>query len=59
MAYLETYTAYAKYHDDSKNQEWTGLSKGQAKWRYHWLARQAKQSMDWPKERGWQRDWAA
>ena len=52
MAYLETYTAYAKHHDHTKNREWPGLTKGQAKWRYHWLARNYTSDM---KEWGWKR----
>ena len=51
-----TYTTYAKYHDTSKSQEWTGLRKTQAMWRYHWLARQARRTMDWPREYGWNRE---
>lgn len=53
MAYLETYAAYAKHHDHTKNQEWPGLTKGQAKWRYHWLARNYTSDM---KEWGWKRE---
>lgn len=56
MAYLETYRAYAKHHGTSKSQEWAGLTRGQAQWRYQWIARQARQTIDWPKEYGWGRE---
>lgn len=61
MAYLETYRAYARMHD-GENLEWTGLRKGQAKWRYYWIARQyLNNPLAWNRMRdyGWEREWKA
>lgn len=61
MAYADTYSAYAEFADGSPRMEWRGLTKGQARWRYHWIARQYYNNpkfnrMDtW----GWEREWLA
>lgn len=35
---MKTYMAWIRLHDGTR-QEWTGLRKTQAKWRYHWAGR--------------------
>jgi len=60
MPYLSTYNAFAKFADDTPTQKWYGLTKGQAQWRYHWIARQYRNcnpEYSRIEEYGWQRDW--
>ena len=61
MPYLETYSAFARFHGDKAAKQWHGLSKGQAKWRYHWIKRQWYGNPEFQgiKEFGWERDWQA
>jgi hypothetical protein len=56
MPYLPTYRAFVKHHNSTEIQEWTGLRKTQAMWRYHWLARNYRENF---KEWGWGREWEA
>ena len=55
MAYLETYKAFVEFRDKPK-QEWKGLRKTQAIWRYNALRRA------WPDRAtqvGWEREFQA
>lgn len=57
MPYKETYCAYVRFGNGKPDQVWAGLTKGQAKWRYHWIKRNwPKLAGNW-KEIGWQREW--
>ena len=55
MAYFDTYKAFVKF-DDGTTQDWNGLRKTQAIWRYNALRRA------WPdkaSEVGWKREFQA
>jgi len=56
MAQAKTYRAFVKYGDDKPNQEWGGLTKGQAQWRYHWIKRNWWNLFRDFREYGWQRE---
>lgn len=36
---MKTYKAFVRYGNTKPDQEWAGLTYGQAKWRYHWIKR--------------------
>ena len=59
MAYLSTYAAFVRYGNDEPEQRWTGLTKGQAKWRYHWIKRNYYSLFKSFREYGWEREWQA
>jgi hypothetical protein len=60
MAYTGKYIAYVRFADGTR-QEWNGLRKTQAQWRYNWIGR----NINWRNqfgekeycEFGWQREW--
>lgn len=58
MPYLETYSAYVEFKNGNPPITWKGLRKGQAKWRYHWIRRNAVYGAQFAnaKEFGWQRE---
>lgn len=60
MAYLDTYCAYVRFADGTR-QEWTGLRKTQAQWRYHWINRTVQYRNRFGEreyiEFGWRREW--
>jgi len=35
----DTFTAFVRFKDDRPDIRWTGLTRGQAVWRYHWIRR--------------------
>jgi hypothetical protein len=39
MAYKDTFCAYVRHGNGKPDQYWTGLTRNQAKWRYHWIKR--------------------
>lgn len=47
---MATYRAWVIRYDGSQ-EEWTGLRKTQAIWRYHWLGRQRDETIH---EYGWE-----
>jgi hypothetical protein len=57
MAYLDTYSAFVRYGNSKPEQRWTGLTKGQAKWRYHWIKRNWYSQFSEFREYGWEREW--
>lgn len=57
MAYKSTYRAFVRFGNGKPDQEWSGLSKGQAKWRYHWIKRHYWDLFRDFREYGWQREW--
>lgn len=51
-----TYTAYARYGNNQPDQEWTGLTRNQAIWRYNWIKRNWWNLFSEYREYGWHRD---
>lgn len=58
MAYLNTYSVFARFNGDKPDMQWTGLRKGQALWRYNWINRNQLTNPELTRLRefGWQRD---
>ena len=60
MAYLNTYKAYVRF-TNGERREWLGLTKGQAKWRYHWIQRNTDYRNEFDGQQfdefGWKREW--
>ena len=52
----DTYTAYVRFKDDRPAQYWTGLTKGQAVWRFHWIKRNRNPLFHNFYEYGWRKD---
>lgn len=57
MPYLETYSAYVRNGHGQPDKEWRGLTRGQAKWRYHWVQRNYWNLFRDYREYGWRREW--
>jgi hypothetical protein len=56
MTQAKTYRAFVKYGNDKPDEYWTGLTKGQAQWRYHWIKRNWWNQFRDFREYGWQRE---
>jgi hypothetical protein len=56
MTQAKTYRAFVKYGNDKPDECWTGLTKGQAQWRYHWIKRNWWNLFRDFREYGWQRE---
>jgi hypothetical protein len=56
MAQAKTYRAFVKYGNDKPCQQWAGLTKGQAQWRYHWIKRNWWNLFRDFREYGWERE---
>jgi hypothetical protein len=57
MPYKETYCAYVRFGNGEPDQVWPGLTKGQAKWRYHWIKRNWWTLFRDFRQYGWSREW--
>lgn len=57
MFYKDTYCAFVRLGNGQPDQAWTGLTRGQAKWRYHWIQRNYWSLFRDYREYGWRREW--
>jgi hypothetical protein len=57
MAYKDTYRAFVRFGNGKPDQEWKGLRKAQAQWRYNWIRRNWYTLFGEYREYGWQREW--
>lgn len=51
-----TYTAFVRFGNNQPDQEWPGLTRGQAVWRYHWIKRNWFNLFNGYREYGYQAD---
>jgi hypothetical protein len=56
MTQAKTYRAFVRYGNDKPCQQWAGLTKGQAQWRYHWIKRNWWNLFRDFREYGWERE---
>ena len=52
----DTYTAFIRFENGQPDRTWTGLTRGQAKWRYHWIKRNWYTECRDFREYGWRRE---
>jgi hypothetical protein len=57
MAYTGNYIAFVRFGNGAPDQEWRGLTRNQAKWRYHWIKRNWWTLFRDFREYGWTREW--
>ena len=59
MPYKETYCAFVRFGNGNPDIVWPGLTRGQAKWRFHYIKRNWYSEFRESREYGWKREFQA